>query len=121
MAGLKTAITTMPAVKKIYPELLPVIATATNKNTLAQVNFISPKHITYNLKATKKTTSKKAGTFALSAFFSPNVSYNFLKDDDGDRAGRQSHDEDGDDIKKGEQHQSSQTFGLLVDYNIDGH
>jgi len=35
--------------------------------------------------------------------------------------GRQSHDKDGDDIKKGEQHQSSQTFGLLVDYNIDGH
>lgn len=71
MAGLKTAITTMPAVKKIYPELLPVIATATNKNTLAQVNFISPKHITYNLKATKKQLAKKLAHLPFPHFFHP--------------------------------------------------
>ena len=122
MASPITATTTLPAVQKIYPELLPVVATAANKNTLAQVNFILPKPMPLNLKATKKTTSKKAGTFALTAFFSPNISSDFLKDDDGDnRPGRQSHDEDGDDIKKGEHHQSSQTFGLLVDYSINSH
>ena len=122
MASPITATTTLPAVQKIYPELLPVVATAANKNTLAQVNFILPKPMQLNLKATKKTTSKKAGTFALTAFFSPNISSDFLKDDDGDnRPGRQSHDEDGDDIKKGEHHQSSQTFGLLVDYSINSH
>jgi len=54
MAGLKTAITTMPAVKKIYPELLPVIATAANKNTLVQVNFILPVYTPLSFKATKK-------------------------------------------------------------------
>ena len=122
MASPITATTTLPAVQKINPELLTVVATAANKNTLAQVNFILPKPMPLNLKATKKTTSKKAGTFALTAFFSPNISSDFLKDDDGDnRPGRQSHDEDGDDIKKGEHHQSSQTFGLLVDYSINSH
>ncbi len=122
IATLRTATATMPAVQKIYPELLPVIATAVNVATLAQVNFILPKHMQLSFKATKKTASKKGGTFALTAFFSPNVSSNFLKDDDGDnRPGRQVHDEDGDDIKRGEQHQSSQTFGLLVDYSINAH
>ena len=122
MASPITAITTLPAVQKIYPELLPVIATAANKTTLAQVNFILAKPMPLNFKATKKTTSKKVGTFVLTAFFSPNISSDFLKDDDGDnRPGRQSHDEDGDDIKKGEHHKSSQTFGLLVDYSINSH
>ncbi len=54
MARLKTARTTRHAVKKIYPELLPVIAAAANKNTLVQVNFISPTHIPLSLKAIKK-------------------------------------------------------------------
>ena len=74
-----------------------------------------------NLQTAQKTTINKAGKFTVTAFFSPNLSSDFLKDDDDRGPGRADHDEDGDDIRKGEQHQSSQTYGLLVDYNINNH
>ena len=114
-------ISAMPGIQTIYPELLAINTTG-NKKLFVPGNFTFPQNFPLTALVAKKTPAIKTGSFTLAGFFSPNLSSDFLKDDDDDRRpGRPDHDEDGSDIKRGEHRQSSSSFGLLLEYNFNRH
>jgi hypothetical protein len=105
-----------------YPELL----TATTGKSIKQKKIIANNNLTDELIA-KATSSrpfkiKKERSFSATIFYAPNLSSNTFKEESHDRRpGGPTNDRDREKIKDGEQHQSSSTFGLLVDYNLNKH
>ena len=74
----------------------------------------------------RKPTAEKRRLFSVTLFFAPNISSNMLKDDEHHERRPASvpspvdHD-DKNDIRNGEQRQSSYIAGLLLDYNLNKH
>ncbi len=107
----------------IYLQMIQVAQINTGKKITEGPAFL-PSGVTLMGKAARKIPVKNRGAVSATLFFAPNISSNMLKDDEHHErtpAGIPppvDHD-DKDDIRNGEQRQSSYTAGLLIDYNLN--
>lgn len=103
----------------INPEIIRPI-TSFNSLVISANNNLSINNLKQSIPG-KMKNKNVASSFAATVFFAPNISSNKIKEEKHEqRPGRPDND-DRERIRQGEQHQSSTTFGVLLDYNINQH
>lgn len=104
----------------IIPETIKALPDNPIKKFFFPDSYYLPDYLTFNPLSHKAVKIKKAGSFAATIFFAPNISFNHISDDKQEhRPGRPDNDDDRDKIRKTEQDQSSASFGMLIDYSMN--
>jgi hypothetical protein len=110
----------LEAIPLINPEIIKPIA-KTNFSVISENNVFKSNTIKLLLPG-KQRGKIKTPSFAATFFFAPNIASNNIKDEKHEhRPGSRPDNDDKDRIRQGEQHQSSTSFGVLLDYNINQH
>ena len=125
-AGLTTekneVISGLSVIPEINPEILKAKPADAANEFILPGNYILGDNRNTFASPDKLKQTKKAASFAATVFYAPNISSNSIKNDHHEhRMGRPDNDGDKEKIRNGENHQSSNSAGVLLDYNMNKH